>query len=525
MNKIINLSNITKGFLAFVVLLVARHFDSENSLLIPLISLCAGCDGGGDGGGGGCDGGVGGCGNDGPMGSTPFLCTWDGTDFQFENDILFGKPSSIFPTEQTGRYAYEQGFVTGDLYKVSNPIVPRGDHIAFQVKEVEPEESFIDHLSLLHVTYPKNGELIVNSNFEDFLVFDKASLEKKEGVESQKVQDQNGSDVSEKFVAISNVLDEAHLHILQTGDTLEITGKVEDRNSPLYFLMGSHYRDWTLGDILENGNTSVVKNRIASVISESHSVYAFTSGTVKIAGLVILLGVVWIFGGVQSIFSFGNTDRFSDVGKLAGTFGIQEARADIPGTGTGTGTENPFFKSLIVEYSDAGAYHQIDVIQPRYYQKTLEAILIPSQAIQASGEVTLRVRATKRHHVTDIALVAPKKFLPFQVTTLSVSKAFNRREKRDYAEILNEKNSKTYMHTIPADVVDVEFGPLVESPKESEKNEAYLIRAHGFYVPLSEESQRIAGDWVPKLDPEAREWLGEMYALKDYSDRDRTTIL
>lgn len=515
MNKIINLSNITKGFLAFVILFVAKHFDSENLLLIPLISLCS-CDcssGAGSGDGScGCGNGGGGAGGGGSA-STPFLCTWNGTDFQFENDILFGKPSSLFATEEAGRSAYEQGSITGDLYKINNSMVPKGDHIAFQIKEVEPEESFIDHLSLLHVTYPKNGELIVHSNFEDFLVFDKASLEKKEGIKSQKTQDQNGADLSEKFAILGKTQDEDSLHVMQTGDVLGITGKVENRNSPLYLLMGSHYRDWTLGDILENGNTSLVKDRIINVISESHSVHAFASGAVKVVGLAILLGAVWIFGSVQSIFSFGNADNGSNATKLASTFGVQSARADVP-----------WYRSLVVEYLDAGVYHEIDVIQPRYYQKTLEAILIPSQAVQESGEVTLRVRATKKHHVTDLALVAPKSLLPFQVTTIGVSKAFHRREKRDYSKILNEKSSKTYLHTIPADVVDIEFGPIAEVPK-SEKSEAYLMRAHGFYTPISDESQRIVGDWVPKLDPEAREWLGKMYALKDYNDKDRTTIL
>jgi len=505
------LLNVVKSFSFLVALFLIKHFDSE-FFIFPLFSLC-GCNSSGEGCSNGSSSG------DGLGGSTPFLCTWNGKKFQFENDILFGKPESSFPTKESGLSAYESGNVIGDCYRINNPMVPKDDLIAFQIKEIEPEESFIDYLSLLHVTYPKNGQLIMGSDFKSILVFDKTSLQKKEGIQNENIKDQNGVDISRRFEVFDNAKRDTSVYAMESQDAIQINAKVEDRNNPLYLIVGSHYRDWTLGKIIMNGDTSVVKNNIKNVFFESHSVQSFIAGTIKVSALTLLLVVMWASGFIQSIFSFhNNTEKFAEVNALAKNFGIQSVRADLPAD---LGNN----KSLIVEYFDGSTYHRVDVIQPRCYQKTLEAVLIPQEAIQSSGEVSIRITATKKHDVTDLFFIAPKKLLPFEMMTLGVTKAFHQREKRDYAQVLNEKNSKEYLHTIPSDIVDIEFGPISREKKGRDQNEAFLIQAHGFYTPATEESQKIAGDWVSKLDPEARQILSKMYTLEDYGKKDRATIL
>src|SRR3989344_1815332 len=225
MKSIISSKNILTIVQVFFVLVVLYFFESDIS--IPLLALSAsgnsGCGngaggvgaGGGFGGGGGsAGGGVGGGG-----GSTPFLSVWDGKRYKFENDILFGKPTSRFDSKALGQSAYEKGGVVGDIYKIQNTVVPKGGYLSFQIREIEPEESYVDYLSLVKVAHPTNGTLITSSN---------------------------NKNLSERILNIENTTLE---HEMQTGDSFTLKAKVRDIENPLYFVLGSLYRDWTMGEI------------------------------------------------------------------------------------------------------------------------------------------------------------------------------------------------------------------------------------------------------------------------------------
>ncbi|MBI2618287.1 hypothetical protein HYW58_02440 [Candidatus Kaiserbacteria bacterium] len=231
-------SVIRMGFVS-LALFVTHYFNIDTNIagfLLPFFIL-DGADGGGGGGG-----------------STPFLKTWNGKKFVYENDFLFGKPRSFFRNLQEGIKAYESGEITPDLYKIQNNIKLRNGNFVAQIKEIEPEESYIDHLSLLRVTYPKNGELIVDSNFKDFCVFEKSAVKKLEGVQKQGVS-LNGVDVSSGGGNAKNIwerMSNADGYMLEPKkDTLEIRGFVEDKNKDAYVLLRAHIRDWTVGEIFD----------------------------------------------------------------------------------------------------------------------------------------------------------------------------------------------------------------------------------------------------------------------------------
>ncbi|KKT79335.1 MAG: hypothetical protein UW75_C0016G0001, partial [Parcubacteria group bacterium GW2011_GWF2_44_8] len=151
-----NLITITQVFFVLVVL-----YFLESDIAMPLLALSAsgnsGCGNGagGAGAGGGFGGGGGSAGGGfGGGGSTPFLSVWDGKRYKFENDILFGKPTSRFDTKALGQSVYEKGGVVGDIYKIQNTVVPKGGYLSFQIREIEPEESYVDYLSLVKVAHP-----------------------------------------------------------------------------------------------------------------------------------------------------------------------------------------------------------------------------------------------------------------------------------------------------------------------------------------------------------------------------------
>ncbi|MBI2108962.1 MAG: hypothetical protein HYT93_02145 [Parcubacteria group bacterium] len=245
---------IEKSFLIKIVSLLAmliasQYFEmSMGVFLSPFFILDSSGDGADGGGDGGCDSGC--ADHDGGF-STPFISTWNGKTFIFENDFLFGKPNTLFTNKKEGMQMYESGKITPDLYRIQNNVQLRDGHFIAQIKEIEPEESFIDHLSLLRVVYPKNTELIVDSKFKDIHVFEENAIEKTEGVNHQNIKTKNTS----KAHAIGNTqniwkkMKDSDGLLLEPSESIEITGQVEDKSREAYLLLRAHYRDWTAGEI------------------------------------------------------------------------------------------------------------------------------------------------------------------------------------------------------------------------------------------------------------------------------------
>ena len=523
MKSIISSKNILTIVQVFFVLVVLYFFESDIS--IPLLALSAsgnsGCGngaggvgaGGGFGGGGGsAGGGVGGGG-----GSTPFLSVWDGKRYKFENDILFGKPTSRFDSKALGQSAYEKGGVVGDIYKIQNTVVPKGGYLSFQIREIEPEESYVDYLSLVKVAHPTNGTLITSSDFKDFLVFDTTELNEQAGVESAQIISSNNKNLSERILNIENTTLE---HEMQTGDSFTLKAKVRDIENPLYFVLGSLYRDWTMGEIEslnDLSNYAIIRSKLKEVLTESKTVKSFITGTASLVNLTLVFVAIWVVLGIQSLISVRSLDNANEPDYLSAAFGVNSALADVPSGGGGGGGVRPG-KSLNIEYLTDNGYQLIDIVQPRYHKRNLDAVLIPPDAISAEGEVTIRVTATKRHNVTNAMLVSPTQLLTAETEEFKVHKAYNKRTKHDSAEALNSKMSHEYLHTIPGDIVEIEFGPINESSliTADDTTNTYLVRAHGYYTSLSESSAREAGDWVKNLDSESKEILRGMYSLSDH---------
>lgn len=515
-----NLITITQVFFVLVVL-----YFLESDIAMPLLALSAsgnsGCGNGagGAGAGGGFGGGGGSAGGGfGGGGSTPFLCVWDGKRYKFENDILFGKPTSRFDSKALGQSVYEKGGVVGDIYKIQNSVVPKGGYLSFQIREIEPEESYVDYLSLVKVAHPTNGTLITSSDFKDFLVFDTTELNEQAGVESAQIISSNNKNLHNQ---IGNFENTKHEHEMQTGDSFTLKAKVRDIENPLYFVLGSLYRDWAMGEIEslnDISNYAIIRSKFKEVLTESKTVKSFVSGTASLVNLTLVFVAIWVVLGIQSLISLRSLDNTSEPDYLSAAFGVNSALADVPSGGGGGGGGVRPGKSLNIEYLTDNGYQLIDIVQPRYHKRNLDAVLIPPDAISAEGEVTIRVTATKRHNVTNAMLVSPTQLLTAQTEEFKVNKAYNKRTKHDSRDALNSKMSHEYLHTIPGDIVEIEFGPINESSLVTTEGEisTYLVRAHGYYTSLSESSAREAGDWVKNLDSESKEILRGMYSLSDH---------
>src|SRR3989338_560097 len=120
MKKLLNsLSFISKAFLLIAVLIFGwmyinvtnlvkgkKAHDNNNASNNGLWGAdSANADVGGCGGGGG----------GGKYTSTPFLSYFDGKQYELENDILFGRPTSFNAKYEIAKQKYEDGLVSPDL--------------------------------------------------------------------------------------------------------------------------------------------------------------------------------------------------------------------------------------------------------------------------------------------------------------------------------------------------------------------------------------------------------------------------
>ena len=127
-------------------------------------------------------------------------------------------------------------------------------------------------------------------------------------------------------------------------------------------------------------------------------------GVLQVTVLVLLAGVVWV-SGITDKLGRGTQENntANDTRTLADTFGIPIARADA-----GAG------KSLLVESYfdwDEGNFKLVEIIHPRCKNYSTHAIALPEKAISKTGEVRVRISATKRHYVNAVSLFAPRRSL------------------------------------------------------------------------------------------------------------------
>ena len=183
--------------------------------------------------------------------STPFLTVWCGQEYVHENDFLFGKPNTAFANYESGLAAYEKG-IGGDTYLLSQNLVPDEEgNLRLQIREIEPEESYIDQLSLLALDLKESERYVVDGNLVDDYVFNTK--------ETQTVSNQTVKHYHKKQDAFTNPkLGYSKLEaepnrseaVLEKDDELiiRVPKSSLNPNTDTFILVDSYYRDWSLGD-------------------------------------------------------------------------------------------------------------------------------------------------------------------------------------------------------------------------------------------------------------------------------------
>lgn len=427
-----------------------------------------------------------------PTPSSPFLCTWNGKEFVFENDVVVA-PRSFHSSPETGKAAYGAKRIS-DTYFIKNAKDVDG-MIRLALKEIEPEETFIDRIALERVVYRNDFFLASNPSHSGAYLLKKKEAANHRGIET--IELRRGG-VAE--TGISNTYDiEGRETTLEENETIEMRATVSERTAP-FVLISSRYRDWVAGAIaeLESGGKKQALHSPMQVM--------------RTGALIVMAALLWV--GVGSARQAEATADQAGINTLTSHFGYRTAHADA--------------KSLLVDYFNwtEHTFVRADVVQPRAHTKTLEALPLPTAAIGDDGSIIVRVTATKRHTVDFLSLFVPQEVKTDQELpkeTLTLAKAHHNRLDGDLTETLTKNTPGTYTHLIPGDVLELSFATGVHNV-DSDTESILRITLDGFYTRLSEDSKALAGNWVSKLDEDARAHLEGMYSLRDYHLSNRQSV-
>ena len=439
--------------------------------------------------------------------SCPFLLTWDGEEYQHDNDFLLAKPTSLFGSYELGVKAYQAG-ISGDTYLLKNNLVPDQDgNLKLQIRELEPEESYIDKFTLCAVDLQPTERLVVDGNLVDSYVFDTSQV---------RVPEQNLSHFHKKLGsftqetnAYSGLVASGDKDItLQTGDELVVRvprARLSD-NQDYFLLVDSHYRDWTLG------------NQVPFSTLERFKIGSLALGkklTTTTAALAVFLGVMQVppldseqLKKVLSLpYAYADTPHTpgGNGGYSQGSYG---GGGKYGGAGGKYGSGGADGKSLVVSAGDDIKQTYLQTLFPRYVQSSQEVVRIPKRVIKASrGDfLAVRIKATKKHKVRTALVFAgePKDSNYQPLKTLS---AKHSRTSNDYAASLESK-TQTFMHTIPGDVVDLKIKDI---PRRKGVTRLYVLKADGFYTKLSPKVRNHIGkNWLSRLDTKDRQLLSTL---------------
>jgi len=421
--------------------------------------------------------------SDGPP-TCPHVALWDGREFRIENDFLLGRPKGRFTDYATLKSLYESGVAGPDLLKFTQtPRRPAG-RIALQLQEFEEEETFIDCLKLLRVVHKKDTEVIPDSTFENFYVWQRDELQKDTHLPQSSIV--NGQEDISAYFADKNWLFNKRAEdiekLFQRKNTIDFAFAGLKKSGGAHLIIKSQFRDWMIGSEM-GGVASALSFSFKSLLKTRH------------AKQFAMLLVVGIFLVLQR--------------KLPGS-----VLALVPFI-IGSGSMSAGDHSIIFSYKDVhGSFKRITINRPRDWRESIEAIQLPKDAVREDGTAVIRAAFTKKHKLNFVGLIQGAESKKYDKETLLVTKAAHSRV-GDITDVISNRNSQ-YGHMIPGDTVDLEFqDPEIDIA--SEEKETYLLQSFGFYSALREQSLQLAGNWRDKISDEAKRHYNGLTALRDYN--------
>lgn len=426
--------------------------------------------------------------------STPFLAYYNGREFRLENDIMFGRPKSYWPTYEVAKILYEDGRISPDLYKIAAPIKAFHGRFKFQIQEIELEESFIKWLELKRVTHPVNTEIIVDSEYKKFHVVKRNAFES--ALILPRRVTRNGEDlthvVNNRNLALATSVDAPHIR-LERANIVEIEFDGLTQGEIPYLVVKSWFRDWMLGLEEEWQKRKSTPRQILRSVSTARAIIA-----------AAFVGAAWL--------------RHDVIGQGLGFIAPFIMGGGSCGSSGGTGSDCSC--SFVYEYYQPdGQYRRAAISEPRAWHFNTELIEFPREAVLPDGRMRIRIHSSKSHVLgfigaaqQNIGVLSSEEY---KEEVLPLLFAKHSRNGEDITGILRSTQGE-YVHTIPGDVVDLEFA-APDSLNGDDMKETYLMRASGFYTSLRPQSRELISGWQDRLSEEARSRLASLVPLRRYS--------
>jgi hypothetical protein len=411
-------------------------------------------------------------------GSTPFVQIQKNGKYEFENDFLFGKPNSVFANYELGLKAYTDKLFGGDTYLFKETLeVTSENNINLRVKEVEPEESYIDSVQLDYFDVPENHEIIVDADLETIhLVNTDAAVIPKQHIlyHHSRGKYSNATDLVPDRVDGSPKTE----RMLASEDFLEIVIGFEELRDELNLIVDSYYRDWSLGSVVPFSFSERIVIGVENTLRAAPSV---------LTGIALALGVT---GGVNKLI--GEDKDFA---------AVNTARADTPYSQSSYYSQGSY-RSLVVSVQVGEEIEHLQTIFPRYLNATKDLIKIPAdftaKARTAKSSLRVLIKATKKHAVKS-AFIMSSGLVHESVITQSLVLKRATHNRATFGEVVDATAlgavDGKLTHTLPADTIDLTFeAPLAELKPGFERQ--YILKARGFYTALSDATRwRIGMSW------------------------------
>lgn len=410
----------------------------------------------------------------GPPNSCPHVAYFDGKKFLIENDFLLGKPQSFLADFGAIKHLYEAGRVGPDLLKFhAEPQLYNGK-LTLRLQEIEVEETFVKWLKLFRVIHPRTSEVVVNSNFTDFHVYDREYL-KKNIMLPLSAQCNNSENISHLFQKRDGLWGDQNDQekVFEKNDEIRVVFRNLKPDEPANLIVKSMHRDWMAGEAKD----IIRASRLLSLVRYPH------------------MARVFLLVAAALHLALGRKTTGTTLALLPFIIGGQT-------------------HSMVFSYRDLrDKKHPIVVHEPRDWRYATERIDLPPAAVQKDGSLTLLLDFTNRHKLDFLGVIQGAEELTVQVEELSVEEVKHSRLGK--LQDAGKEASSCYIHMIPGDTVDVAFQNPTVVPKPEEKVSC-LMQSSGFYTALREENKVLAGNWQERISEEAHERLASLDLRKSY---------
>lgn len=364
-------------------------------------------------------------------GSTPFLSVWNGNEYIFENDVLMSADNNYNPSFSVAKRYYENNNCGADLYKINNKSdLNNNGELKLQIKEMDPEESFIDQIKVFKVEHGEDEEILVDNKYQNFYVLARKIIEKAVMPEQISI-DGEKSDLGEIFG--SSFLSKQKGVRLHYGHRASLNFPDLKMSDDLFLIMRVKERGWS----------PIAK----TIFTTFPAAYYLTIATLGLASRFFLKD----FASFLPIFA-------------------------LIGGGN---------RSIKFSYDNNGKTGILGEIHPRMAE-TIELVPVSKEAISAGGKLNLNLEWTRTHHLISIGVVNFDKSRAknCKLKELELIQTRHSRVGQDFSPTLKNRD-KNYMHTVQGDTIDLIFKDKFSS------SGTYLVSASGFYTDLRVQHQKV----------------------------------